>query len=520
MTSNARRRAVSALLSLACALPAPARAQDPAPEAGVDGSRTVQLVARLDEDSSIDPARLRDAIARELGVPVVADPHAPGGTLVVSQDGDDVTVTFDAPDGRRETRTLTVPHDGDEAVRDVALLAANLARDQASEFIRIEPPAPDTPPPAPAKPPAKSRPLPPTNPCEDPADVVPLAFDVAPLVGTSTASGGRGPRRLSLGVVGTLSGGVRGLSLSGALNLDTAYVCGAQLAGALNVTRGPLSGAQLAGAINVAGGPSSGVQAAGAMNLAIGPWSGLQAAGAINVAAGEVTGVQAAGAVNVATDVHGAQLSGAVNVTRSSSGAQVAGAVNVATQVDGAQIGIVNVAAGPVHGVQVGVVNVAVDSDFSLGIVNVIAHGRFHVDAWGLPDSGLLLAGVKNGGPHYHYIYAVGMRPGDPHHAWAAYGIGAHLTPLDSVFVDLDAIAHAEIVGRSGDQNDLYELRLLAGYRFFRGLAVFAGPTVNVLQAGQSAQSGVAPGYATTLTKTATQTFAIWPGAAIGLEGL
>jgi hypothetical protein len=173
-----------------------------------------------------------------------------------------------------------------------------------------------------------------------------------------------------------------------------------------------------------------------------------------------------------------------------------------------------------VHGVQVGIVNVAVDSDFSLGILNVIARGRFNIDAWGLPDSGLLLAGVKNGGPHYHYIYAVGIRPADTHHAWVAWGIGAHITPLDSVFVDIDAIAHGEIVDNSDARNGLYQLRVLAGYRFFRGLAVFGGPTVNVLEAGLRATS-VAPGYATSLTRSAaSQTFSIWPGAAIGLEGL
>jgi hypothetical protein len=523
MTSKARRRAAGALVAIACAFPGPANAQDPAPGAapGAVASRPVALVIRLDEGSSIDPGRLREAIARELGIPVVTDAHAPGGVLVVTQDDDSVTVTFDAPEGRHEARTLAIPDDGDEAVRDVALLAANLARDQASEFIRIEPPAPEAPPPATSKPAVKPQALPAKSPCDDPADVALLGLDFAPLVGTSTVAAGRGPRRLSLGAVGPLSGGVRGLALGGALNIDTAYVCGAQIAGALNVTAGPVSGAQVAGAINLSRGSTGGLQAAGATNLAIGPWRGLQAAGAINVTTGALHGVQAAGSINVAAgEVHGAQLSGAINVTRSLRGAQVAGAINVATEVTGAQIGVVNVAAGPVHGVQVGVVNVAADSDFSLGILNVIARGRFNVDAWGLPDSGLLFAGLKNGGPHYHYIYGIGVRPGDAHRAWAAYGIGAHITPLDSVFVDIDAIAHGEIFFASNDRNDVYQLRVVAGYRFFRGLAVFAGPTANVLEAGRHAPSGVAPGYATTLTQTATWNFAIWPGAAIGLEGL
>jgi hypothetical protein len=515
MTSNARR-AACAIVALACAAPAAARAQDSGAELPAAPADAVTLVLRLEEGTTLDATGLRDAIARELGVSLITG-SAPGGTLVVRQDGGDVAVTFDPPSGRRQSRTLALPEDPDQAVRDVALLAANLVRDQASEFIRIE--APQRAPSA-AKPAPKDRAPAAQNPCDDAADVPLVGFDFAPLVGSSTVAGGRGPRRFSLGLVGTLSGGVRGVALGSALTLDTTYVCGAQIAGALNVTAGPLSGAQIAGGANVAAGGSHGLQAAGGVNVAAGPTSGLQVAGGANVVAGTVGGAQIAGALNVAGDLHGGQLSGAANVARSVSGAQITGGVNVAAGVDGAQIGTVNVAAGKVHGVQIGVVNVALDSDFSLGLLNVIAHGRFHVDAWGLPDSGLLLAGVKNGGPHYHYIYAVGLRPGDAHRAWAAFGLGAHVTPLESLFVDVDAVAHGELLFDSGDRNDLYQLRAVVGYRFFRGLAVFAGPTANVLMSGRDAPSGVAPGYATTLTETGSLRFRFWPGAAVGLEVL
>src|SRR6201999_599420 len=118
---------------------------------------------------------------------------------------------------------------------------------------------------------------------------------------------------------------------------------------------------------------------------------------------------------------------------------------------------------------------------------------------------------------HYHYIYGVGVRPGDAHRAWAAFGLGAHITPIDSVFVDLDAVAHGELLFDSGDRNDLYQLRAVVGYRFFRGFAVFAGPTANLLQSGRSAPSGVAPGYAANLGDARSLRFHLWPGAAVGL---
>ncbi|MCL2449831.1 MAG: hypothetical protein FWD17_12860, partial [Polyangiaceae bacterium] len=458
------------------------------------------------------PDALRAAIAEEMGVPVVAGTQAPGGTVHVSQEAGRSVVSFETPAGRREARVIDLPVDPDEAARDVALVAVNLARDQAAAFIHPEPEPASAPPAehhaearapraavAAAEPPA----------CGRPGPFAPIGFDVVPV-----------PRRrhISIGVVGTLSSGIDGVAAAPVLNIDRWFVCGAELAGVVNVANGPVSGVQAAGAVNAATGPLSGLQAAGLINVARRGLSGVQAAGNVNVTSGPLDGLQAAGLVNYASETHGWQVGGAANVTGSLSGAQIAGVFNVATGIAGAQIAPINIAAGEVHGVQVGVINVSERADFALGVINVATRGRFHADAWALPESGLLLAGVKNGGPHYHYIYGVGLRPTDPHRAWGALGIGAHITPLESIFVDVDAIGHEEIAN-SVARNELYEARAVVGYRAARGVSVFAGPTYNVLESRNGAPTGVAPGYATTLARTRSEQFRGWVGAAFGVEG-
>jgi hypothetical protein len=198
----------------------------------------------------------------------------------------------------------------------------------------------------------------------------------------------------------------------------------------------------------------------------------------------------------------------------------MAGGVNVATGVNGAQLAPVNVAAGPVHGAQLGVVNISTKADFALGIINIATRGRFEIDVWGLPEAGLLLAGVKNGGVHYHYIYGAGFRPTDAHRAWGVFGFGGRVEPVDAVFVDVDAVAHAELDFGSGGRNALYEARAVVGYRIVGGFAVFGGPTYDVLWAHGNAPTGVAPAYATSLARTPSESFRGWPGVAVGLEGL
>jgi hypothetical protein len=283
-----------------------------------------------------------------------------------------------------------------------------------------------------------------------------VAIDFAPWVGVSTKDQGRSIRNLSIGVAGELSGGLKGLAVSGGVDVDS----------------GPLCGVQVSSAVNVAG------------------------------------------------DSRGAQITGAVNVAQRLDGVQIAGGVNVAADdSSGAQLGTVNVAGGPMRGVQIGVVNYAPDIDFQLGLVNISRSGRLLLDAWTKPEMGFVLAGVKHGGAHYHWIYALGMRPADPARPWAALGLGAHMTPAEKLYVDIDVIDQLQLVFGAGDVTQIYEARAVVGYKVLPQLALFAGPTFNVLDETANARTGT-PDYATDLADTSRKSYRSWPGITLGVEAL
>src|SRR5262245_34320368 len=112
-------------------------------------------------DGRIPADAVREAIARELGVPTVPLESEPFSAvlLITIEAGDQATVLYRDATGEME-RTVDLPGDPGPAVEMIALLCGNLARDQASELVRrfaraaptVEPapiaPAPAPPPPA------------------------------------------------------------------------------------------------------------------------------------------------------------------------------------------------------------------------------------------------------------------------------------------------------------------------------------------------------------------------------------
>ena len=241
-----------------------------------------------------------------------------------------------------------------------------------------------------------------------------------PYVGTSSIFGVNVVRSFSLNLAGSYVTGLEGVEIAGGANVESGFACGVQMARSANVVAGPVSGWQLAGGAN--GG-------------------------------GALDGAQTAGALNLASDVRGIQL-GAIDIaTGGVVGAQV-GAVNVAAgDVEGAQVGAVNVAAGGVEGVQIGAINVARRSTFSLGAITLVPEGRTHLDLWWGMESGLVMAGLKHGGGHFHNIYGFGIRPGSTDgdgFQWAiVLGFGGHFPVSSRIFVDADLLVNSLFTSES-----------------------------------------------------------------------
>lgn len=431
-------------------------------------------------------AEIQSAVERELA----AITPAPAGVMTVRHEGDDATIVFVATDGRRIERSIRVQHDTAAAAEEIALVAASLARDDASWIIgEPEPTAPIDPPPAPtesapqAPPPVNPTPTssapkvvepavapvvapPPharstshptkrdVDPCTVKTKLLPVSVDLAPYVGMSSSADVRdSTHAFALNLVGGLARGLRGLELGGVANLVTGSACGVQLGGAVNVA---------------------------------GRTTGLQMAGAVNVAGGELRGLQLSLGVNVA-----------------------------AADVTGAQVGGVNVAAGRVRGVQIGAVNVSEKSDLSLGVVNIAYKGRFHVDVWSNLEVGMLVAAVKNGGDHWHSIYGVGTRVTEPGFI-GLLGFGGHARFSERFYLDVDLVAHITSSfdgGRNGAP--LVQLRPVFGVNLIGPLALYAGAGFNAL-VSTGADGDFSPDYAVDVGPIAH----LWPGAVFGVQAI
>ncbi len=544
------------------------------------------LVAEGYDDESAE--RLRATLERELGRPVERREAAAGGeAIVVSRRGAgrEVKVAYAAPGGQRLERGLRVQDDPDRAEGEVALLASNLARDESAALIAglpAEKPAAPAAAKAPAKPEfsCKRRKAPEVA---LGADFVPfVGLSTLPagraaartvslnvLGGLSRGTGafeGAGVFNLDTefvcgvqvaGAVNYAGGPVRGVQGAGAVNVALGPIEGVQGAGALNVALGSVEGLQGAGAVNFAGGGFEGVQGAGAVNVALGVFRGVQGAGAVNVAglpapekpagdakgrrAGEAAGkggaaaggpwafegVQGAGAVNVSLGpLRGAQASGAVSFTKGAvEGVQVAGGLNLALgPVRGAQLGPFNAATGRVRGVQIGVINYAEDADFALGFINIFPKGRTHLDAWFVPEVGMVSAALKHGGAHFHYFYGLGARIADQT-PWYVWGLGGHITPGGAWFVDVDALSYGRVGIKAFERNEgrgINQLRVVVGHPVATGLALYAGPSGNVSLAGREHGPPMYSFYERKASPSDPDSLAIyvWPGLVLGLQAL
>jgi hypothetical protein len=264
-----------------------------------------QAVIVVDEDSA------RAAIDREL------EGIDRGGDIDILLPGDGtVTLTYTGRSGRIVGRKITLPPRPEDALETIALLAANLVRDQVGDF---RPTPVSAPPPPPAPPTTRD---------------VPAALGLFWPATTDALFSGRLVHTFSLHAVAGTGHAVRGVAISGAVDV-----------------RREVSGVQLSGAVNVAD-----------------RTDGLQLTGAVNVAH-RLRGVQIAGGVNVAGETRGFQLA-PINVARRGGGFQL-GVVNYAESKDGVSLGVISIVRG-------GITEVDAYVDSTASVAAVLRHGRPH----------------------------------------------------------------------------------------------------------------------------------------------
>jgi uncharacterized protein YjbI with pentapeptide repeats len=543
MTSGLKLSYIACALAVLCSS---AQAQSPNPVAPLPPPSALPLVARV-ADAGLDPEALRVALAVELGLAVErVDSSAHAHVQIDGASLDALHVAFWREDGSQVERTLDVSSMRAQAAEAVALLAANLVRDEASELLATLHAASTAPPLSAAASPAAPAPAQLQQPalevprgCDRRPNLRPVVAgaDVVPFVGTDGSESARVERTLSFGVFGSLNGSVRGSQFSTLFNLSERGTCGAQLSGIANISGGPSEGAQLA-ILNWTQGRLDGAQL-GLLDIATGDVYGAQLSLA-NVAGGDVHGAQLALANVSAGAFEGAQL-GLANVNASAlRGAQLGlfnlantrlrglqmGLANVASgPVEGAQLGLANVSSGQVHGAQIGLVNVAENADAAVGLVNVMWRGQTHLDVWGT-DAGLGMVGLEHGSRGTYNLYGVGATVRQDRAVLAtAFGLGARLWHSRSWFVDLDFVGYGlyryDSVQKNFDFAGIVQWRVPVGLQLTRGFAVFLAPALNVSIASSADNVLADPALydSRRLTSSGSQvTVRLWPGFSAGLR--
>ncbi|MBN2193874.1 MAG: hypothetical protein JW751_13750 [Polyangiaceae bacterium] len=414
----------------------------PRPVAAEEAAKRV-LVVQVDPGSSgVDPEAVRAAIARELGVDVVDAPTpTAAGTLRTRLDDEErVWMVFESPDGWRSVeRSVRVPSDPERRVEAVALLAGNLARDEAGELVVALRAAE-----------AARRQAEELTAAKEAAAAKAEAAQVAAAKAeaaraealAAVASAASGNERVLLGAPKPRprSPGERGARIADEVHhaIDAAEAASPPLepavfqaafllpfaiypdatryrflfvTNAIHGRQGGVEGLAVAGLTQITTGPTHGVSAAtiwqetgtvtagfagaGIGQVGRGSLRGFEGSGVINVRDGVVEGGQGAGIGNLASGVVGLQLAGIFNRVRGDLlGVQLAAVNIVDGEAVGGQIGyLVNVAREPATGLMfAGLVNMARDAGAEADAAPGTARAPVRPD----PVEGVRIAGIAN----------------------------------------------------------------------------------------------------------------------------
>jgi hypothetical protein len=259
-------------------------------------------------------------------------------------------------------------------------------------------------------------------------------------------------------LVGTAAG-LQGVEFAGFGNHEKKYVRGFQFSGFFNiidkstrintsvdsVRRYSLQGGQFAGFLNTAGGNSRGVQFAGFLNISR-----------------NISGMQGAGFLNIAENVEGAQMAGFLNKAR---------------YVKGTQLGFINIA-DSITGVPV-------------GLVSIVKHGGYrHAEFFAADDFQANIT-YKIGVPKFYTLLALGAELDDKKRWGYGAGFGSEWTIYKRLKLNTDIVSYHVIENsyenfpdgllEDYDLNLLNKFRLLGTLQIAPHLALFGGPTLNVM---------------------------------------
>ena len=322
----------------------------------------------------------------------------------------------------------------------------------------------------------------------DTEDVPVHLFNIQLLPGLDVIGNGteKATNNFLLGLLVAYGHNIEGIGAASLGLINTGYVRGIQASGIFNIAGDDVSGIQTAGIFNRAGGNVEGIQDAGIFNYSDGYTRGVQAAGIFNYTPGFVKGIQAAGIVNYAGELRGMQA-GLVNIDKGEYGSG--------------------------YGLMAGLVNVSeTENIVPFGMVNVVKNGILHGAVF-LDDMLFTNISFRSGSKYFYTILSAGLGggiyPDSGEDTLLIYrsGFGFEF-PVNKFFFDIDilfgSIINLDTVSNrlkaifnnynnfhdfSNSVTAIGQLRLIAGYRFFRHLGVFAGLSYDYLYKFDEADS-------------------------------
>lgn len=344
-------------------------------------------------------------------------------------------------------------------------------------------------------------------------------FSLFPMIGTNGFRSRELTNNLSVNVFWGVSGGVKGLEVSGFGSRVNGHVTGAQFAGFTNVLKGDLRGYQVGGLVNSVGGRVQGAQAAGLFNVAD-HGQVVQIGGLGNVVKEELQGVQVAGLFNAAGEnTRGAyqiaglwnanqgesalqvsglwnrsegarigQTSGLFNVSRNAStGFQLSSLFNVAQDVKVAQVAALVNVARDVDGVQIGLINFAdTVGGVTIGLLNFVRHGYNRLEL-STTETFQGQFALKLGSGRFYNVLQSGLRwetafRGRPQQWLMGYGFGTQIKWGKHWASNIELVGSqvSETLNEfTTDLNLLTQARLLLEFRFGKRWGIFGGVTYN-----------------------------------------
>lgn len=204
-------------------------------------------------------------------------------------------------------------------------------------------------------------------------------------------------------------------------------------------------------------------------------------AGVSGMVKGNARGIMVSGVSNhVGGNARGAQLAGLINITGQAEGFQAAGLINKSGDAHSQVAGLVNIARR-VKGVQVaGLINIADQSDYPIGLLNIIEEGELSLGIT-VDDAGGSMLALRSGGNVLYGILGLGYHMG---YREARYqlegGIGANLITA-STFRMRGELTSAAMTNFEEGVYGKQSLRVLGGWHISPFVELFAGPTFNHL---------------------------------------